>query len=238
MRCDHEHDDGAYVLGALSPAERAAYERHLATCSFCREAVADIAVLPGLLGRLDPADFERLLEPDFSAPQRPPHRRATMPDLVTAAQTTRREERKRVRWRVLGTALAAACLALVVGIGAVFWMGRGTAKDPALPGPVVAMTPENDQVPVSAQISLAGAPGGTKVHLLCAYNRGNQDAEPYTIRLMAYGPDRESEQLGSWIASPGKEFSMSGVTHFTDGMLSRLALVRNDGRTLLAYDVP
>ncbi len=39
MRCEHEHDDGAYVLGALSPAERTAYERHLATCSFCREAV-------------------------------------------------------------------------------------------------------------------------------------------------------------------------------------------------------
>ena len=31
---------------------------------------------------------------------------------------------------------------------------------------------------------------------------------------------------------------MSGVTHFTGGTLSRLELVRNDGRTLLAYDVP
>ena len=48
MRCEHEHDDGAYVLGALSPAERAAYERHLATCSFCREAVADILVRPAV----------------------------------------------------------------------------------------------------------------------------------------------------------------------------------------------
>ena len=237
MRCDHEHDDGAYVLGALSPAERAAYERHLATCSFCREAVADIAVLPGLLGRLSAADFERLMEPDFVTP-RPQPRRTSMPDLVTAAQSTRREERKRLRWRVMGTALAAACLALVVGIGAVFWMGRGATPDPTVPGPTVAMTPVNDQVPVTAQINIAGAPGGTKVNLVCAYNRPNADAEPYTIRLMAYGPDRETEQLGSWIASPGKEFSMSGVTHFTDGMLSRLALVRNDGRTLLAYDVP
>nr|BFE77211.1 hypothetical protein GCM10020092_105120 [Actinoplanes digitatis] len=55
---------------------------------------------------------------------------------------------------------------------------------------------------------------------------------------MAYGPNRESEQLGSWVASPGKEFTMSGVTHFTAGTLSRLALVRNDDRTLLSYDVP
>ncbi|BCJ52870.1 anti-sigma factor [Actinoplanes sp. NBRC 14428] len=236
MRCDHEHDDGAYVLGALSPAERAAYERHLATCSFCREAVADIAVLPGLLGRLDPADFERLLEPDFPPPPAP-RRRTSMPDLVSAAQTTRRQERRRVRWRVMGAALAAACLALVAGVGAVFWTDRGTAE-PAGPGPAVAMTPVNDLVPVTAHISIAGTPGGTKVDLLCAYNRGNAESEPYTIRLMAYGPDRESEQLGSWTASPGKEFSMSGVTHFTGGALDRLALVRNDGRTLLAYDVP
>lgn len=236
MRCDHEHDDGAYVLGALSPSERAAYERHLSTCSFCREAVADIAVLPGLLGRLDPADFERLLEPDFPPPPGP-RRRTSMPDLVSAAQTNRRQERKRVRWRVLGGVLAAACLVLVAGIGAVFWTGRG-APDPTVPGPTVAMTPANELVPVSAQINLAGAPGGTKINLVCSYNRGNAESEPYTIRLMAYGPDQESEQLGSWTASPGKEFSMSGVTHFTAGALSRLALVRNDGRTLLAYDVP
>ena len=29
--CEHAHDDAAYVLGALSPAERLDYERHLAT---------------------------------------------------------------------------------------------------------------------------------------------------------------------------------------------------------------
>jgi hypothetical protein len=40
------------------------------------------------------------------------------------------------------------------------------------------------------------------------------------------------------VASPGKEFSMAGVTHFSSGNLSRLELVRNDGTTLLAYDVP
>ena len=44
--------------------------------------------------------------------------------------------------------------------------------------------------------------------------------------------------MGSWVASPGKEFTMSGVTHFGSGGLSRLELVGNDGETLLAYNVP
>ena len=235
MRCHHEHDDGAYVLGALSPAERAAYERHLATCSFCREAVADIAVLPGLLGRLDPVDFEKLLAADLPPPRT---RRNSMPDLVSAAQSTRREERRRVRWRVLGSALTAACLALIVGIGAVFWMGRGGTPDPTVPGPTVAMTPANDRVQVTARVNLTGAAGGTRINLICFYNKGDAESKPYTIRLMAYGPDDESEQLGSWTAAPGKEVKMSGLTHFTAGTLSRLALVRTDDRTLLTYDVP
>ena len=231
MRCDHEHDDGAYVLGALAPAERAAFERHLATCSFCREAVADIAVLPGLLGRLDPAEFAKLLDPSLSPPP-PPQRRVIV-------QTPRRRERKKSRVRMLSTVLAAAVVMLIVGIGLVFWTG-GNGTDGAPIGPAVAMTPVADAVPITAQISLAVASGGTKINLVCFYNKASAALKPYTIQLVAYGADSgDHEQLGSWVATPGKEFSMTGVTHFAGGNLSRLELVRGtDGKKLLAYDVP
>jgi hypothetical protein len=232
MRCEHEHDDGAYVLGALSPAERAAYERHLATCSFCREAVAEIAVLPGLLGRLDAADFAKLLDPSLSAP---PAGRTPRP--VGPAQTTRRRERRKTRVRVLSTAMAAAVVALIVGIGVVFLAGDGTPA-PATGGAAVAMTPAAANVPLTAKVDLTGANGGTKISLVCLYNRNSPDLKPYTVRLMVHGADDEQEQVGSWVAAPGKEFTMSGVTHFAAGTLSRLELVRNDGRVLLAYDVP
>jgi hypothetical protein len=236
MRCEHEHDDGAYVLGALSPSERAAYERHLAGCSFCREAVADIAVLPGLLGRLDAAEFAKLLDPTLTTP---PPERSQVPDLLRAAQTTRRRERRRLRVRVLSTALAAAVLALIVGVGAAFWIGgRVTPSQPAAPGPVVAMTPIDEDIPVSANVSLTGTSGGTKVNLVCVYRRNPEYRKSYTVRLVAYGPDNEADQMGSWVAAPGREFRMTGVTHFAPGSLSRLELVRNDGQALLAYDVP
>src|SRR5688572_26590220 len=53
MRCPQTLEVGAYVLGALVPAERDAFEKHMGECAVCREAVADLAVLPGLLGRID-----------------------------------------------------------------------------------------------------------------------------------------------------------------------------------------
>jgi anti-sigma-K factor RskA len=231
MRCDHEHDDGAYVLGALSPAERAAYERHLSSCSFCREAVADIAVLPGLLGRLDPADFQKLLDPE---PPRPASRNR-MPALVMAAQSTRQLERRRARRRAFVSALAAACLIVLIGVGAVLWMGRD-ASEPT--GPTVAMQPVNGAVPLSATVNLTGTTGGTKVRVACFYNRESDDSKSYTVRLMGIGPDDERDQMGSWVAAPGREFKMDGVTHLAAGNLSRLELVRNDGQVLLALDVP
>ena len=60
MRCSQTLEVGVYVLGALAPAERDAFERHLSDCATCRDEVADLAVLPGLLGRLDLATAESI----------------------------------------------------------------------------------------------------------------------------------------------------------------------------------
>jgi len=60
VRCEHLHDSGPYVLGALSPTERETYERHLAECATCRTEVAELAALPGLMGRLDLATAQAI----------------------------------------------------------------------------------------------------------------------------------------------------------------------------------
>ena len=39
--------DSAYVLGALSPAERREYEEHLESCELCRRCVAELTPIPG-----------------------------------------------------------------------------------------------------------------------------------------------------------------------------------------------
>nr|WP_296072235.1 zf-HC2 domain-containing protein [uncultured Actinoplanes sp.] len=237
MRCEHEHDDGAYVLGALSPAERAAYERHLATCSFCREAVADMSVLPDLLSRLDAKEFAKLLDPSLTPGDqgRPPvHPGASLRDLATASR--RRDKGKTFRVRAWSTLAAVVFVALIV-VGVVSWAhdsGAPAASSP--PGPAMTMTAVESTSPITAKVRLTGTTGGTRVDMVCSYS--NAATRPNTFRLIAYGPDEEKEQIGSWLATPGVDFPMEAVTHFARGSLSRLELVRYDGKVMLAYDVP
>jgi anti-sigma factor RsiW len=53
---------GAYVLGALEPAERGAVDAHLATCEGCRVELAEIADLPALLASLSEAAVAALAD--------------------------------------------------------------------------------------------------------------------------------------------------------------------------------
>ncbi|SDC64715.1 anti-sigma factor family protein [Actinokineospora iranica] len=58
MTCKHTLSLGAYLLGALDPAERSAFEAHLTGCAACRGELVQLAPLPGLLHRISPEDFE------------------------------------------------------------------------------------------------------------------------------------------------------------------------------------
>jgi anti-sigma-K factor RskA len=64
MNCDQMMESGAYVLGILEADDRAAYERHLATCAICQREVADFSGLPNLLARLDPDDLAAIEDGD------------------------------------------------------------------------------------------------------------------------------------------------------------------------------
>ncbi|MCM4079356.1 anti-sigma factor family protein [Paractinoplanes hotanensis] len=240
MHCEHEHDDGAYVLGALSPAERSAYESHLATCSFCREAVADISALPDVLSRLDAKEFAKLLDPTLTSGEG--HPGASLRDWATSEWATlapdakrRKKKRKAFSVRVMSTAAAAVLVALI-GVGLFAWTRDNAAPTAPPAGPAIAMTSMQKSSPVTASVRLTSTAGGTKVDLVCSYS--SAASRPYTFRLVAYGPDEQTEQLGSWQAAPGAEFTMPAVTHFGPGSLSRLELVQFDGKALLAYDVP
>lgn len=229
-RCDFMYDDGAYVLGALAPADRAAYERHLAGCADCRQAVGEIAVLPGLLGRLDPAGLEQILSPTPETDR--------VPRLLDAARQRRRRERSRTRLRYAIIGLAAAAAALAAGFGtAALLPGEPAAPPPVAQVRMVAMQPVAGSVPVHAEIGLSGTDWGTQVTMRCGYDVVAGYRKAYAFRLVAYGPDGATEQIGSWLAGPGDDLRITGATRFTAAELVRLELLRADGTPVLAYDV-
>lgn len=238
MRCDHEHDDGAYVLGALSPAERSEYERHLANCSFCRDAVAEIAVLPGLLGRLDPADFADLAEPA---------ERPRMPELVARARTDRRRQRRAQRWRYAGSALVAASLALVIGL-VLSPLRRDAGADRSAPTPTATASPEIQMIamqpvkvgatlPITAEVGIRPTTWGTEVSMRCGYKASDTHKKAYTYRLVAFGPDDEKEQVSTWVAAPGQVVGTQGSIRFSAADLVRFELQRFDGTPVLVYNL-
>ncbi|RKN48396.1 zf-HC2 domain-containing protein [Micromonospora endolithica] len=228
-RCEFAYDDGAYVLGALAPAERAAYERHLAGCPDCRQAVAEIAVLPGLLGRLDPAGLEQFLPSPAEADR--------VPALLDAARERRRRERSATRRQYALTSLVAAALALIVGFGTAALLPRPAAVPPGSDIRMVAMRPVAGEVPVHAEVGLHDTRWGTEVRMRCGYDATAGHGRAYTFRLVAHGPDGATEQIGSWLAAPGDDLRISGATRFTRGELVRLELLRSDNTPVLAHNV-
>ena len=112
-----EHDQhlealGAYALGALPDGERSEIERHLATCHDCRrEADALLGVVAGLPEAAEPV-------------HPPPHLRERILAVVESEAAARRATapvEARPWWGALlrpQTALVAACVLLLAGLGA------------------------------------------------------------------------------------------------------------------------
>lgn len=63
MTCQHTMTLGVYLLGALDPGERFAFESHLSYCEICRGELVRLAPLPGLLNQITPEDFADSLPP-------------------------------------------------------------------------------------------------------------------------------------------------------------------------------
>ena len=237
--CRFAFDDGVYILGALAPGDRAEYERHLPTCSSCRHSVARLAVLPGLLGRLD---RERALA-DVKVPA------SVLPRVLLAAATRQRADGVRRRWFAAAAAAVAASMAVVVGITVHVADTRVVGSPPVTSSapvtttaPPVIMTSMRSatgtQLPVSAEGGLVPIMGGTRVEMKCRYVESDQ-GHVWTVRLMVFPRNGTGmEQIGSWVARDGQELSVTGVTHFTPAQIERVELHTDKFFALLTWTPP
>jgi hypothetical protein len=223
--CELAHDDAAYVLGALPPAERLAYERHLATCAACAASVRRIAGLPGLLGRLS-------LDAVESAPEPEPLPDTLLPRLV---EGVRRQQRRR-RWAV-GLAAAAAVVAIAAAGATVVAV---TSEDE--PPPTAAAQPMTplDQDRVDASVALTSVAWGTRLDLTCSYDEPTgeyQHDEPGpTYSLVVRTPDGRVEQVATWKALPGETMHLTGATALDTDQITSVEVLTADGRPVLQLE--
>lgn len=100
--------DVAYVLGSLSNADRREFEAHIADCKSCRDAVAEVSGMPGLLSRLSHDDVAVIGACDASGGA------SLTPNLLPSllAQVNWRRRRSRV---ITWVASGAAAVMLVIG---------------------------------------------------------------------------------------------------------------------------
>lgn len=230
MTCPQLVDSGVYVLGALSPSQRVGFEQHMATCAECQAEVNDLAVLPGLLGRLD--------EPTVVAA-------SELPQPSTVLTGTIRQIRRQRRGRrvvALSAGFAVACLALVIGL---VMPQFGDSAATVTPVALHAMqSVSNEHTLVSAQVGftpVSGGGGGTQIEVKCQYGAvppGSAYAGAHKFELFVYPRNGSpAEQVSAWTAGPGTSIQRIGDTAWSLDKMARIELRSANGEPLLVYNL-
>jgi anti-sigma factor RsiW len=160
-RCQHAETVAAYLLGALSEAERRDFEQHLAGCAHCREDVASLRVVADALPVAVPpvpapaALKERLME-TVRAEADVLSAAGAVADRPASGQAPARRRRRALS---LGRpfAIAGAAVALLLGVALGFGIGSATNDEQTKTQTVVQVRT------VQASVTPETAPRGTAV---------------------------------------------------------------------------
>jgi hypothetical protein len=203
------YDDGAYVLDALPPDERVAFEAHLATCPDCQARVAEARDAAGLLVGLTMAD---IADP------------GPMPDTLLPG-LLRRAGRERTHRRLISGSIGAIAAAAIAALVVVLWPGSSTTSAPAQ-----ALVPVRPS-PVTATATLVSKAWGTEIELHCHYSDDIDRYEPYKLNVIdTLGG---SHPVGSWTLTPGHEVDFTAGTAVQESDIARIEITRENGSPIL-----
>lgn len=210
---------GAYVVGALDPAERAGLESHLDECPACRDELAGLAGLPGLLSHLSADEVE-------AGNPSPPD--GLLDRLL--AEVGRERTRDLRRRRVL--AAAAAVVVLAAGGTAA---GLTMSSSPPAQHPVAAtatVSASDPRTHVAASAELWRKSWGTQVSLQLSGVPAGEHCS-----LVAVARDGHREVAGSWQASYQGTAQLTGAVSIAPADLARLEIVTFSGQRLVVLPV-
>jgi hypothetical protein len=232
--------DAAYVLGALSPAERREFEEHLASCPPCQAEVSELAAIPGLLAQVSPADAALLAmtvenqtghgetsasgvdETELIEPAPPP---SLLPKMIKKV----RARRRRMLAAVAG--IAAAVILVISGVAVAAGLlplrpggPQRIAFSPVVPSGITAIA---DVVP---------AEDGTDIQVECVYAEVNNPRpggshENYSIVVV----DRSghASEIKEWPATPNKQMRPTGTTPLRVSQIADLEIRQSDTNEVL-----
>ena len=210
----YRFDDAAYVLGALTPDEHAAFEAHLATCAECTARVREIDTVPALLAGITEADLVDDPMPD-----------TLLPSLMRRAKAHHRRQRLLIGSLV---AVAAACIAaLVVAV----WPSSTTPSPAQHKFAAVAA-----QSPVQATATLTAKAWGTVIDVRCHYLDDNTTWH-FRYDLVAYDRQGKPHMLGDWELPPDKDIDYRTGTSLTPSQITRLEITQSNGTPVLRLNL-
>jgi hypothetical protein len=207
---------GAYALGALEPRERAEVDAHLQECASCREELARLAALPGLLARVSP---------DEAADPRPAPGDVGERALAALATRRRDERRRRRRW---GAGLAAAA-ATVVALGLVVVATGGDGGGRGVPlriEPVAA-----DAGSVAGTAWAEGREWGTAIGVDL---RRLPDRPAYALTAIAR--DGHREVAATWAATEAGAAEVEGSCAIRPDEMAGYEVTAGDGEVLVRLE--
>lgn len=217
------HDDAAYVLGALAPAQRRAFEEHLAGCDSCAASVRQLAGMPGLLAHLDESSFT-----DPRAPEPVPE--TLLPQLLRSV----RRQRRRTRFVAVAGLAAAAALAVALTLS----LFGGSPSDPEA-GPPSREMVQVDQQWLEATVSLEQVAWGTRLHLACTYEGTGWGSDaPPSYALVVHTSDG-TQSVATWRAVAGRTTELDAATDADPDQITAVdVVVVGTGRKVLTLATP
>jgi hypothetical protein len=206
--------DAPYVLGALSSADRSAYEIHLAECARCQARVRDLQDVLALL-RTVPAEAVEAL--------------SATPPPATAMPV----RRSRPRWRTVGAGLAvAASMATALALVATSDERRPSRDVPSPTIVLVQLVPVGDAA-WTANARLTPVDWGTKIDFECSYAVDWATGALGAYSLVVRDRDGRDVQVAGWLALANRSLRVPGSTSVEADDIAALEVRAPDGTAVL-----
>jgi len=220
--------DAAYLLGALSSADRRRYEEHLQDCDACRDAIVETAPTIALLSRVAPERAESLLDP--SVDEGPDaSRRGNVIDVGV-----RQARRRRRTWWTAGIAAAAAIVTAVV-------LAATLSIAPALRNVQVVALDRVVDLPITATVEMTDVAWGTRLEMVCRYTETagtdeSSEGRPYSLVIEA--KDGTTSEVSSWLAFPGATARLGAGTALDPDQIAAIEIRSvKTGRVLMRTEL-